>query len=158
MTPPAPTVLVDTREQQPLEFMRLPSRRATLATGDYSVEGYEAVFCVERKSVPDLVHSVTGARDRFLREIQRMDGFLFRRIVVVGSEADVERGAFIDRANRMTPEARARCIRGILSSLDTIEVRHGVPIRFFTSPQRAAAQIERWAYHFARTHNQEHTS
>src|SRR5690606_8361398 len=50
-----PTIVVDTREQQPLPFSRLKSERGTLATGDYSFRGGEEVFAIERKSVADLV-------------------------------------------------------------------------------------------------------
>ena len=36
-----PVLLVDTREQRPLQFSHLPAESATLYTGDYSVRGLE---------------------------------------------------------------------------------------------------------------------
>jgi ERCC4-type nuclease len=57
---PKPVVLVDTREQLPLSFERFPNwiageRRATLKTGDYTVEGMETALVLERKSLGDLI-------------------------------------------------------------------------------------------------------
>ncbi len=49
-----PTGLIDTREQIPLVFTRLPSATTMLWTGD-SLAGAQDLFAVERKSIPDLV-------------------------------------------------------------------------------------------------------
>jgi len=51
----APTIIVDTREQNPLTFERLESRVGTLQIGDYSIAVLEELFAVERKSIPDRV-------------------------------------------------------------------------------------------------------
>jgi hypothetical protein len=34
---PEPTIIIDSREQNPLDFPTLPATVGTLATGDYSV-------------------------------------------------------------------------------------------------------------------------
>ena len=66
-----PTLLVDTREQRPLYFGEgVPQRRATLPTGDYSVEGCEGLIAIERKSLGDLFGTVGQGRERFEREIR----------------------------------------------------------------------------------------
>lgn len=44
-----------------------------LGSGDYSIDGFEDKIAVERKSLGDLYGSVTWGRERFEREIQRMD-------------------------------------------------------------------------------------
>lgn len=49
--PGLPRLIVDTREQTPLTFLHMEAVRGTLATGDYSIEGMEGAFMVERKSV-----------------------------------------------------------------------------------------------------------
>ncbi len=72
-----PVIAVDTREQDPLEFPTFPTKVATLQSGDYSVQGGELHFAVERKSLPDLVTSLTRERDRFCRELHRLRGFDF---------------------------------------------------------------------------------
>ena len=54
-----PTVIIDTREQAPLLFTRLPAIRAGLLTGDYSIRGLEHLFAVERDA-PELAQQVTA--------------------------------------------------------------------------------------------------
>ena len=62
-------ILIDTREQLPLDFARyeVDVERATLATADYSLQGLETIVGVERKSESDLLGSLTQGRDRFER-------------------------------------------------------------------------------------------
>ena len=137
---PQPIILVDSREQTPLLFANLTTERATLATGDYSVKGFENDFCVERKSVGDLVQSATFERERFERELVRMRGYGFRRLLVVGSLADIECHNYRSQAN---PKA-------IIGSLFAFEARFDVPVCFCASPEAAAVQVERWAFYFLR--------
>ena len=134
-----PTIIQDTREQEPLFFETLPVIEGTLSTGDYSVVGLENDFAVERKSLPDLFGSLTSGRDRFMREIQRLNGFTFRRLLIIGSEHEIEQG---QHRSRVSPKS-------VLHSLAAIEAR-GVPVVFSASPARAAAQIEKWAFWRAR--------
>ena len=135
-----PTILVDTREQCPLSFKHLASVRGTLQTGDYSIVGLEEVFSVERKSVPDLVSSVIQGRDRFERELHRLRGYRFKRLLIVGSREDVERGLYESKANP----------RSILASLQAFEIRYDLPIVWQPDEAKAAILIETWAVFFAR--------
>ena len=137
---PQPIILVDSREQTPLLFANLTTERATLATGDYSVLGFERDFCIERKSIEDLVQSLTHGRDRFSRELQRMRGYSFRRLLIVGTLADIEAHRYRSLAN---PKA-------IIGSLFAFEARFDVPVCFCASPEAAAVQVERWAFYFLR--------
>jgi ERCC4-type nuclease len=79
------TVIVDTRETLPYRFEGLTGNASqnyrplivnkiwqSLPTGDYSIEGFEDVLCIERKTLADLFGSVGGERARFEREHQRM--------------------------------------------------------------------------------------
>ena len=80
------TVVVDTREQLPYIFgPGVETVEKTLETGDYSVEGYEDVFAVERKSLPDLLKSITWDRDRFKREVVRGDDLVGFVVVIESS-------------------------------------------------------------------------
>lgn len=119
-----PTVIIDTREQYPLPFRRLPTVRAGLQTGDYSLAGADHLFAVERKSIDDLVGSVSGDRERFERELHRLRGFRFSRFLIVGSVDDIMAGRF---RSKMAP-------RSILASVYAFEVRYGVPV--FGKPVR----------------------
>lgn len=135
-----PCLVIDTREQTPLRFARLFAVRDGLQTGDYSVRGCEDTFAVERKSIPDLVGSVTGERERFFRELRRMGGHEFRRLLVVGSRDDIVAGRYRSSAKPAS----------ILASLATIEVRFDVLVVFASAPEEAAALVEDWAWWHAR--------
>lgn len=136
-----PVVVIDTREQTPLRFTRLESETGTLTTGDYSFHGGQEHLCIERKSVPDLVGCCMGAnRDRFFRELHRMRGFHFRRLLIVGTRQEIETGQY---RSGITP-------RSVLATLSAIEARFDVPVVFAETPAQAAWQIEEWVWWYAR--------
>ena len=80
---PEITIITDSREQTPLIFTNFPTVTAGLPTGDYSIAGLEDDFCIERKSLSDLYGSLTSGRDRFMRELQRMRAYQFRRLLII---------------------------------------------------------------------------
>jgi DNA excision repair protein ERCC-4 len=136
-----PVIVIDTREQCPLPFARLVVERGTLASGDYSFRGGEELFAVERKSVADLTACCQGSnRERFERELHRLRGFRFKRLLVVGSREAIERGEYV---SRIAPKA-------VLATLAALEARFDVPVVFVPSPEDAGRIIESWAFWFAR--------
>ena len=62
-----PRIAVDTREQMRYIFADHESYRTTLATGDYSLEGFTDVLAVERKNKFDAWAMLTTERKRFER-------------------------------------------------------------------------------------------
>jgi ERCC4-type nuclease len=79
------TIVQDSREQTPLSFHNfrgIETVRQGLKTGDYSVLGHESEICFERKSVQDLVGTLIGGHERFLREMERMRDFKAKYILV----------------------------------------------------------------------------
>ncbi len=52
----------------------VPTIVAGLETGDYSIDGFESLITVERKSLSDLYGTLGYGRERFERELQRMSG------------------------------------------------------------------------------------
>jgi DNA excision repair protein ERCC-4 len=135
-----PCIVIDSREQTPLVFRRLPSVVDGLTSGDYSVAGLEGVFAVERKTVADLVGCCTGDdRQRFERELHRLRGCRFSRLLVVGTREEIERGEY---RSRITPAA-------VLHSLTAWEARY-VPVVFCPTAEDAARQVEVWAFWYAR--------
>jgi ERCC4-type nuclease len=136
-----PTAVIDTREQAPLAFTRLPFQRGTLQSGDYSFLGGEEQFAVERKSVADLVGCCAGDnRQRFFRELHRMRGFRFKRLLVVGSRSEIETGQY---RSAIPPKS-------VLGTLAAIEARYDVPVVFAPTPAQAAWQVEEWIWWYAR--------
>ena len=76
-----PPIIVDTREQLPYTFDEHPTMIQKLDTGDYSLQGFEDDFAVERKELGDFLNCVGQHRERFVRELER--GRDLRRLYVV---------------------------------------------------------------------------
>lgn len=56
-------IIIDTREQHPWSFESLNKTVAKLDTGDYSLEGLEDKFCIERKaSVSEFANNIIEKR------------------------------------------------------------------------------------------------
>lgn len=85
---PLPVVIIDSREQRPYQFAG-PSRVAALPTGDYSIEGLEGVFAVERKTLDDFLGCVTFQRDRFERELTRASTMRRLWVVIEGNLSSI---------------------------------------------------------------------
>jgi ERCC4-type nuclease len=134
------TIVIDTREQNPLIFSRLDAERGTLQSGDYSVAGLEHLFAVERKSLDDLAASIGRERDRFERELHRLRGFRFKRLLIVGTEEDVANHCYRSKITS----------RSVLHSLHALEARYDIPVVFAPSAEAGARLVERWAYWFSR--------
>ena len=91
-------IVIDTREKTPFHFvglrgdarekrrpLQVPTVVRGLPSGDYSIEGYETQLAIERKSLADLYGTIAQGRDRFERELGRLNGMEFAAIVI---EAD----------------------------------------------------------------------
>jgi ERCC4-type nuclease len=93
------------------------------------------------KTIPDLVNCCTGDnRARFERELHRLRGYRFKRLLVIGTEQDIREERYFFGVNPAS----------VLSSLYAFEVRYDLPVVFAPSTSVAACQIERWAFYFAR--------
>lgn len=92
---PRPTLLVDTREQNPFNFSRFEGwfagiEKKALRLGDYSVAGLEDTCVVERKDLSDLVHSCTVERNAFIKRLRLMAGYPHRLLVVTSTLSQVK--------------------------------------------------------------------
>jgi len=87
-----PTIVIDTREQRPLEFT-LPTSVSKLDFGDYSIAGLESRVAVERKSLDDLFGSFTRTRVRMDERLQELGELAAAAIVVEATALDVARGS-----------------------------------------------------------------
>jgi DNA excision repair protein ERCC-4 len=136
-----PVIVIDSREQAPLQFARFQSVRGTLYSGDYSICGLEEHFAIERKSICDLVSCCMGGqRDRFEHELHRLRGYRFKRLLIIGSREEIMAGRF---RSRISPKA-------VLATLGAFEVRYDLPVIFAASPREAADLVERWAWWYSR--------
>src|ERR1043165_3487840 len=92
---PRPYILIDTREQRALRFpdaLGVDCGVASLSAGDYSVRGFTAHIALERKSVSDLVQTLTHGRERFENELDLLAQLRWKAILVEGRLGDVEAG------------------------------------------------------------------
>jgi ERCC4-type nuclease len=136
---PKPVVLIDTREQTPFYLLKNhpnwigDERRATLAIGDYSVEGMEKILALERKSMSDAVTSTTAERGRFIRSCERLAGFQERAILIEASYEDLKTP--YDHIEGLISQAHPN---GVCGTLDAIEAKFGIPV-IYTSQDRGLA-------------------
>lgn len=140
----APVVIIDSREQRPLGIEAYPTIDQGLPVGDYGILGFSdwnnPAFIVERKSLDDLVGSLTEGRERFLKEIEKMRQFRFRAVLIEGTVDQVGLGQYVSQA---TPQS-------ILASLDAIAVRANVHLFWCGDASGAARQLERLVRQFCR--------
>lgn len=87
-------IIIDTREQLPYSFYGNDVIRKKLDTGDYSIEGFEDTFAVERKSLSDYLKSITHERDRFEREVKRGEKMEEFEVVIEATEEEVRQGNY----------------------------------------------------------------
>jgi len=98
-------IIEDTREQKPLDFTPyaqcgISVERRRLRTGDYSVAGYEPFVLIERKSLQDLVGTLTRDRERFMREIyDRAPFYAVRHLVVEAAWQEISAPYSFSMAN-----------------------------------------------------------
>lgn len=72
-------LVVDTREGKPYSFPGVDTvKRKPLNEGDYTHEGFEQTYAVERKTLDDLATSLGADRTRFENEIRRANGYAER--------------------------------------------------------------------------------
>lgn len=145
---PKPVVIVDTREQQPFQFMPVHrnwiggERRLALKTGDYSVEGMESLLSLERKSLADIVACTVTYRKRFLASCSRLAKFRWKAILIEATFEDVKSGfEQFDIPSDVHPNA-------VTGTLDAIEAKFGIPILYTStirplSTERAASWLSK---------------
>jgi ERCC4-type nuclease len=126
-------ILIDTREQTPFffdklndnNFKNLSIENRSLKTGDYSLNGFsdpdkhKKTICVERKSLPDLFSTLGSGRERFIKELIRMQKFTYSVIVIEGD--------FL-RMIKEPPEYSKMSSKAVIRSLLAFSQRYNIPI------------------------------
>lgn len=79
-------IIIDTREQNPYRFADCETTSGTLASGDYSIAGIEDLVAIERKELSDFLACCGRERDRFKRELKRLQAYRCKAVVI---EADL---------------------------------------------------------------------
>jgi ERCC4-type nuclease len=139
-------IQIDTRENLPYNFTRYPCETevAALKTGDYSVRrepgGETCPVAVERKSIDDLIGTLTVGRQRFERELERARSLDYFCVVIEASMDDI-------RFHRYKSKAQPHAMSMSILSLG---VEFGVPFIFAGS--RAGGEYATYGvlYHWLR--------
>lgn len=101
-------ILRDLREKHAWRFeeaarrwpeLNIQVERRHLQTGDYTVEGLESSFCVERKSVKDFRNTLTQENERFWREFERMEQM--GAVIIVEAPLETYTGGSRDVINQL---------------------------------------------------------
>ena len=140
LKPEAVTALIDSREQKPFRLDPLQTKVCALQTADYSLQGMETECGLERKELGDLISCVTHERDRFERELARLQGLRHRLILVEADWDDIATGSYRSNA---TPAS-------VMGSLLGWMAKYSIPILFCGDRPHAEAAARRWLYIVAR--------
>lgn len=129
------TVVVDTREQDPLFLSKRPLKglliiRDKLSVGDYSIRGFEEQIAISRKTIVDLYSSLFSNWERELTQLQRLSTYEWKCLVIEGSESDVLKWQYYSKVHPNSMKGR----------ICSIEIRLG--IHFHYEPDRK--KLERW--------------
>ena len=130
------SVVVDTREQAPWHFLNVDPWKIVplvtgkaLASGDYSIAGAESRIAIERKSVQDLLGSITSGRDRFEREFERLAEMEHAAVVVEGDWGEIFNA--LERT-KINPDS-------LVGTVAAWSIRYGV--HWWLCPSRRYAEI-----------------
>jgi DNA excision repair protein ERCC-4 len=114
-------IVVDTREQLPYTFAGLTSDAkagrlpiavetitGTIESGDYTIEGMANRVAVERKSKADLFGTIGKGRERFQRELARLNELEFAIVVVEAEWVEIFR--YPPVRSKLTPKTIFRSV------------------------------------------------
>lgn len=109
------TIIIDTREQAPFNFrdidqlsrygggtLIIPTKKKCLPTGDYSIEGMESEITIERKEMGDFFNCCGQDRERFEKQLSRLNEMKFGCMMIEADWNTIMRG---HRESKMEPES-----------------------------------------------------
>jgi hypothetical protein len=119
----------------------VPKIRRQFLSSDITLRDLAKRHGCSYRFLADLAASCAGSRrEVFEHELGRLRGCRFRRLLIIGTEADIHAHNY--RSN-ITPNA-------LLGSVLSFEVRYDIPLVWEPDVQAAARLVERWAQRFAR--------
>lgn len=138
------SIIIDTREQAPWRFTGMVKSGKQviqpvitdkgLKSGDYAIDGHQDDFAIERKSKADLYGSCISGRDRFKREIKRLNEMSFAAVVVEADELEITESPPSHTA------ANPESIRGTILSWSIRFPR----VHWFLCSGRRRAEVTAW--------------
>ena len=138
------TAIVDSREQVERDLSPLNTVRGTLTTGDFSIVGMRDIVTCGRKSEADLLGVIGRDRERFSREIVRLESYEYRCLVLETSWEKIRQGNW---RSKVTPAAAE-------ASLISWSCK-GIPILMADSPEQSGKMIAKFLFLAARARYRE---
>ena len=126
------TIIIDEQEKLPYSFSspNISTKRLSLKTGDYTIEGHEGAFSLERKSLDDYTNSLL--LERFYKELERLKAFQFKAVIVEGSLEQIRRREY----SASIPSEE------VLVRTSEIMIKYGIPVIFCGDRQHAIHLVE----------------
>lgn len=112
----------------------IPVVKAALPTGDYSLVGFESRVTIERKSISDFYGSIGGDRERFEREMVRLQKMEYAAVVIEGDWNEL----LIDRPDTIQMSAKSAS-----HTIYSWSIRYGV--HFWPCMSRRHAELATFA-------------
>lgn len=130
-------VIRDTREQEGYYFKAFGACTGMidqkLDTGDYAVAGLEDICCIERKgSVEELALNLGQGKDRFFRELDRMEAFPHKFLILEFTADDLIKFPEKSRVPIKNKSAVKVTGRYMLKSLIEFQLYRGINVLFCT--------------------------
>jgi ERCC4-type nuclease len=136
-------IIIDTREQLPLEFsssMVKSVRTEKLDTGDYTIAGLENVLFIERKgSLTEFYRNCT--QDRFWKELDRTAPFKYKFLVLECAFEDIAAIPYslgLPKSQwaqlKVKPQYIVKCV-------GDIQVKYGIHVIFAGNRENATEMI-----------------
>lgn len=142
-------VIIDTREQHPWQFETIEKTIAKLDTGDYSLKGFEDLFCIERKAnVSEFANNIT--EKRYVDVVERLSNVKYSFLLLEFDLYDLLRypeGSNVPKRIRdkirITPKF-------LLKKINELQIMHNIKVVFCGDPISAeimALSIMRKVYY-----------
>jgi ERCC4-type nuclease len=126
-------LVMDTREQAPL-FRRPPSgltiTSRCLQNGDYSIQGFEDKFFIERKQTSDFMSYIGKERLKTQDKLSRLSSYDFAALIIEASEWDLLSPQLY---SKLTPET-------VRQSICSFRIRYNLHVYF----SRDRSDLERF--------------
>lgn len=130
-------VLIDCQEKLPYTFNQetFSVSCTHLETGDYSIAGHEVTgFTVERKSLDDLVKTVTTDHSRFAAELKRLKTYKFAAILIE---------AGLDEITEQKYSSKNIKFEQVIGNVVSIIIEWRIPLIFASDRQNAIYILEK---------------
>lgn len=130
------TIIIDTREQHPWELKHYTKASRKLDTGDYSVEGFENLLCIERKySISEFVNNM--GEKRFKDVLERMKSYEYAFIIMEFNFNDILNFPIGSTIPKRVWDKLKISPSYIIKYITDIQMKYGIHVLFCDSPAGA---------------------